>query len=62
VVETQFGFHIIKLSEKIDGALVPYEQVSARIEEFLKQQDLQKQIQTTVEALKGKARVEVFIG
>jgi peptidyl-prolyl cis-trans isomerase C len=61
VVETQFGFHIIKLTEKIEGQLVPYEQVSGRIEEFLKQQGLQKQIQGTVEALKGKARVAVFI-
>lgn len=61
VVETRFGFHIIKLSEKIPGQPVPYEQASARIEEFLKQQELQKRIQSTVEALKAKARVEVFI-
>jgi peptidyl-prolyl cis-trans isomerase C len=62
VVETQFGFHIIKLLEKIDGQLVPYDQVSPKIEEYLKQQGLQEQIQSTVEALKGKAQVEIFIG
>ncbi len=62
VVETQFGFHIIKLLEKIDGQLVPYDQVSGKIEEYLKQQGLQEQIQSAVEALKGKAKVEIFIG
>lgn len=62
VVETRFGFHIIKLSEKIQGQAIPYEQMSGRIEEFLKQQELQKQVQSTVEALKEKAQVEIFIG
>lgn len=61
VVETQFGFHIIKLSQKIEGQPVPYEQVQPRIEEFLKQQAVQEEIGNTVEALREAGAVELFI-
>lgn len=61
VVETQFGFHIIKLSERMAGELVPYEQVKPRIEDYLKQQALQGEVQREVDALRSGANVEVFI-
>lgn len=61
VVETQFGFHIIKLAQKIEGQLVPYEQVQPRIEEFLKQQAVQEEIGITVESLKEAGAVALFI-
>lgn len=61
VVETQFGFHIIKLSQKIEGQPVPYEQVQPRIEEFLKQQAVQEEVGNTVESLKEAGAVELFI-
>jgi parvulin-like peptidyl-prolyl isomerase len=34
VIETQFGFHVIELQEKIAGQLAPYEQVQPRIQQF----------------------------
>ena len=61
IVETQFGFHIIKLSEKIEGELVPYEQMEPRIEGYLRQQAVQEEIDRTVESLKADARIELFI-
>jgi peptidyl-prolyl cis-trans isomerase C len=61
VVETQFGFHIIKLSERMAGELVPYEQVKPRIEGYLKQQALSGEVEREVESLRTSASVEIFI-
>jgi peptidyl-prolyl cis-trans isomerase C len=57
VVETQFGYHIIKVTERKDAAAVPFEQVSARIVQFLKQQ----RANAFIEATKKKARIEVLV-
>ncbi|HXV63751.1 MAG TPA: peptidylprolyl isomerase [Vicinamibacteria bacterium] len=61
VVETEFGFHIIKLSEKIEGQVVPYDQVKERIEEMLKQESLRKEVGATVDSLRKAGAVEIFI-
>lgn len=61
VVETQFGFHIIKLAELRPSEVMPYEEVQDRIGEFLNQQGLQEAIQGEVETLKAKAEVEILI-
>ena len=61
VVETQFGFHIIKLSEKMEGQPIPYEQAEASIEQFLTQQAVQAEVESTVESLKESGTVELFI-
>ena len=37
-VETQYGYHIIKLSEKIPASKTPFEEVKAKITQFLTQQ------------------------
>ena len=61
VVETQFGFHILKLLERRGGELIPYEEVQARIEEYLKRMNLQKRLEIEVETLRTQGMVEVFI-
>jgi len=61
VVETQFGFHIIRLLDKRGGGAMPYEEVQERIEDFLKRKGLQERIQQEIETLRALAAVEVFI-
>ena len=61
LVETRFGYHIIKLQERRGSGVLPYEELEERIEEFLKQRGLQELIQQEVELLRGKATIEVFI-
>ncbi len=58
VVETQFGYHIIKLTEKQEAATEKFEDVKAKIQEFLKQEKVQKEISDRVEALREKAKIE----
>jgi peptidyl-prolyl cis-trans isomerase C len=61
VVETDFGFHIIKLHEKRAAGTMPYEEVEERIDQFLKRRSLQQRIEAEIETLKAQGRVEVFI-
>ena len=59
VVETQFGFHVIQVTEKMDGGTAPVEQVSANIEQYLGQQKRADALAAYVEQLREDADVEV---
>jgi len=61
VVETEFGFHIIKLLELRGSGVTPYEDVHERIEDYLMRVDIQKRLEQVVEELKQPAKIEVFI-
>ncbi len=61
VVETDFGYHIIKVIEKQPGRTVPLEEVKPKIEQFLEAQNRDKQTGVFVNGLRTKGKVEVFI-
>jgi peptidyl-prolyl cis-trans isomerase C len=61
VVETQFGFHIIKLHEKRSAGAMTYEEVEGRIDDFLKRKSLQQRLESEIQTLRSQAKVEVFI-
>lgn len=61
VVETQFGFHIIKLTEKIPGQVLPYAEVEARIQEFLKERAIQEEVNQEVDSLRASSEVEILM-
>jgi peptidyl-prolyl cis-trans isomerase C len=60
VVETQFGYHIIKLIEKKDPGVVTLDEVKDKIEAYLKQTKAQKALLEYVDELKGKAKIEMI--
>lgn len=59
VVETQFGYHIIKATGKNAAEIVPFEEVKGRIEKQLKVQDVQKQVMAQVEELRKTSVIEL---
>ncbi len=61
IVETPFGFHVIKVIEKRPAQTVPFGQVSGRIEQYLQQEKREAKTKAFVESLKSKGRVEVLI-
>jgi peptidyl-prolyl cis-trans isomerase C len=61
VVETEFGFHVIKVTEKRDASLVPFTQISPRIRAFLTDEAKQGRAQKFIEELKQKAKIEVLV-
>ena len=61
VVETQFGYHIIKVTEKKGGEPPKLDEIKDRIAAFLKGQKTQKAVFDFVTNLKKSAKVETFI-
>ena len=61
VVTTQFGFHIIKLTEKRAASTVPFDQVSARIRQYLGEQHKQERARLFIEGVKSKSKIEVLV-
>jgi len=61
VVETSFGFHIIRLHERRAPALVPLNQVQAQIQQYLADQQRQEKVAALIAALKAKGKVEILI-
>jgi len=58
VVETQFGYHIIKLTEKHEASTEKFDDVKGKIVEFLKREKVQKGISSFVSNLKKTAKIE----
>ena len=61
IVTTQFGYHIIKVTERRPAATVPFEQVSGRIKEFLTDQQKQEKADAFIQSLKERAKIEVLV-
>jgi peptidyl-prolyl cis-trans isomerase C len=61
VVETQFGYHIIKLAEKKEAELVKLDEVKERISDYLKSQKIQKTVADHLSSLKEKVKVEILL-
>ena len=61
VVETQFGYHIIKVVEKQNARLIPIDEAKPQIEQYLGQQNRQEQTEAFVSTLKAKAKIEILI-
>jgi peptidyl-prolyl cis-trans isomerase C len=60
VVTTQFGYHIIKLYEKLPARTVPLKEVESRIRDYLKNQQVQKELPAYMAKLKKEANVEIL--
>lgn len=58
VVATEYGYHIIKLQEKISPSTEKYEEVREKIVQFLKQEQVRKSVAEFVGKLRGKAKIE----
>jgi len=61
IVETPFGYHIIRVSEAKAGRDLNYDEVKAQIDDYLKQQLRDQKSQEFVDQLKAKSKVEIFI-
>ncbi len=58
VVETQFGYHIIMMTDQRPATVVDYETAKAQIEERLKQEKSLRQIRQYIETLREKADIQ----
>ncbi len=61
IVETQFGFHLIQVTERRPGPLVSYQDAKQQLEQFLRERQIEEQIGAKAAQLRERAKVEVFI-
>ncbi len=61
LVETPFGFHIIKVLERRPPRTAPLEEVAPQIKEFLTGQQRQAKISAFVDQAKAKSKIEILV-
>ncbi|MFC1863161.1 peptidylprolyl isomerase [Thermodesulfobacteriota bacterium] len=61
VVETRFGYHLIKVVEKKPEILINFEEVKVRLENFLRQGKTQEELKIYLAELGKGAKIERFL-
>jgi peptidyl-prolyl cis-trans isomerase C len=61
IVETQFGYHIIKVTDKKAAETVPFKEAQSRIEEFLKGQKLNTAVGEYLTEARKTAKIEILL-
>ena len=61
IVETKFGYHLIKVVDKQPAKKIAYADVKDRIDKHLKDQKLRAERQLYVDKLKNDAKIEKFL-
>jgi peptidyl-prolyl cis-trans isomerase C len=61
VVETPFGFHIIKVHERRGPRTAPFAEVSGQIKDFLMQGQREQKLEQFVEQMKAKGKIEILV-
>lgn len=58
IVETEFGYHLIRVTEEKPAGMLSYENVKGELEEQLKEAKTRTEVGRYVEGLRNKAKVE----
>ncbi len=61
LVETQFGYHIIKVAERKPARVVPLDEAKPQLEQFLQGRQREEKTSAFIDGLKARIRVEIFI-
>jgi parvulin-like peptidyl-prolyl isomerase len=61
VIQSEFGYHILKLDEIIPSQLIPFSETKTDIMNLLLKKETQKLFTTYVEELGNNAKIEVFL-
>jgi parvulin-like peptidyl-prolyl isomerase len=60
IVATTYGYHIIKLYEKIPAKKIDFDKEASDIKDYLAQREIQKQFPTYVQGLRKDAGVQIL--
>ena len=61
IVETRFGYHLIKVTDKESEKTFSYDEVKERLTARLKQDKVEKEARTYIDSLKKDAKIDKFI-
>ena len=58
VVETPFGYHLIKVTDRQPGRVMPLDEVKEKVRSFLDRQQREQTLNDYLEKLRGPAKIE----
>ena len=61
VVETRFGYHLIKATDRREESTIQYQEVKERLQGVLKQAKVNQEVGEYIRKLREKADVEIFL-
>jgi peptidyl-prolyl cis-trans isomerase C len=61
IVQTDFGFHLIKVTDKIKADTISYETVKSDLEDFIKRQKISTGVASLIETLRKEAEIETYL-
>ncbi len=61
IVETQFGYHLIKVTDKAEAGVTPYENIAGQISQHLRQQKVNHELNDYLAQLKSRADVKTYL-
>ena len=61
VIETPFGFHVIKVFERRPARTAPFDEVSAQVKQFLLQGQQAQKLDQFISQMKSRSKVEVLV-
>lgn len=61
IVETQFGYHIIKIADKKEAGTISYDTVKSDLQNFLKRQKLTQAVSSLIESLRKDATIKTYL-
>lgn len=61
LVETTFGFHILKVIDREPAQTVPLAEVGPRIQQYLEDRNREQQTEALIASLKAKGKVDIYI-
>lgn len=56
-VETRYGFHVVRVNRRVDGAPLPFEAVRERIADYLREQSWRRAVSQYVQRLVAQAKI-----
>jgi len=59
IVETRFGYHIIKVTDKKVAGPIEFSEVEEKIKQYLETEEIKKTVEIYVEKLKETAKIEI---
>jgi peptidyl-prolyl cis-trans isomerase C len=61
IVETQFGYHLIKSIDKKPASMIPFSDISEKLQQYLKNEKVKKETPIYLSNLKAKADVKWYM-
>ena len=61
IVETDFGYHLIKAGDRKPGTITDYKDIKDKLAQYLKQMKTGEEVKKYIEKLKEQAKIEKFL-